>query len=131
MDTLRIRFRPEFLNRLDEIIIFEALNKEQIRQIVELQLERVKRIAHGQGITLKFEKSVVDHLAKQGYLPEYGARELRRQIKSEIENKLAREMLSGKVSEGTKATVSYDQKAGILIQPSNAKARKARTKATP
>lgn len=116
MDMLRAYFRPEFLNRLDEIIMFEALDENQIAQIVVLQLERVKRMAHGQGIELTFSRSVVDHLAKIGYRPEYGARELRRQIKSEIENKLAREILKGEISEGSHLSIDYDPKQGIVLR---------------
>ncbi|HEX4774889.1 MAG TPA: AAA family ATPase [Candidatus Saccharimonadales bacterium] len=112
---LRDFFRPEFLNRLDEIIIFEALDKEQIKQIVELQLDRVRRTARGQGIEIVFDKTVVEHLAKVGYLPEYGARELRRQIKSEIENKLAKEILRGNVSEGSLLKIDYDKTKAINI----------------
>jgi ATP-dependent Clp protease ATP-binding subunit ClpC len=115
MGLLRDFFRPEFLNRLDEIIIFEALDQEQIKQIVELQLERVKRTARGQGIELIFDKAVVEHLAKVGYLPEYGARELRRQIKGEIENKLAKEILRGNVSEGSILKIDYDKTDGITL----------------
>jgi ATP-dependent Clp protease ATP-binding subunit ClpC len=118
MGTLRDYFRPEFLNRLDEIIIFESLDKEQIAQIVELQLERVKRTAHGQGIDLEFSPSVIDHLAAVGYVPEYGARELRRRIKSEVENKLAKEILKGDISEGSTVKVDYDGKK-IVISPVN------------
>lgn len=118
MKMLRDFFRPEFLNRLDEIIVFEALGPEQIKQIVELQLERVKRTAHGQGIEVNFERPVVDHLAEVGYQPEFGARELRRQIKNEIENKLAKEILRGTVSEGSNITFNYDAKAGISLKKS-------------
>ncbi|MDB5161233.1 MAG: ATPase with chaperone, ATP-binding subunit [Candidatus Saccharibacteria bacterium] len=107
MEVLRAHFRPEFLNRIDEIIVFHALTKDQIRQIVQLQLERVRRTARGQGIELNFDKSVVDHLADVGYMPEYGARELRRRIKIEIENRLAREMLSGAITEGSAVKARY------------------------
>jgi ATP-dependent Clp protease ATP-binding subunit ClpC len=113
MGLLRDFFRPEFLNRLDEIIIFEVLGQEQIKQIVELQLERVKRTARGQGIELIFGKAVVEHLAKVGYLPQYGARELRRQIKGEIENKLAKEILRGNVSEGSILKIDNNKTEGI------------------
>lgn len=126
MEVLRQRFRPEFLNRIDEVIIFEALDKEQIEQIVGLQLERVKRMAHGQGIEITFESSVVKHLANIGYLPEYGARELRRQIKSEIENRLAKEILKGTISEGSVVVVTYDLKKGIQFNPVKLKAAKKR-----
>jgi ATP-dependent Clp protease ATP-binding subunit ClpC len=130
MGMLRNFFRPEFLNRLDEIIIFEALDKEQIKQIVELQLDRVKRTARGQGIEIIFDKSVVEHLAKVGYLPEYGARELRRQIKSEIENKLAKEILRGNVSEGSNIKVDYDKNKGIVFNKiTNNELSKAENKA--
>jgi ATP-dependent Clp protease ATP-binding subunit ClpC len=113
MLILRDHFRPEFLNRLDEIIIFEALDQEQIKQIVGLQLERVKRTARGQGIELVFDTSVINHLANIGYMPEFGARELRRQIKNEIENKLAKQILKGEITEGSVVKVEYDLKNNI------------------
>jgi ATP-dependent Clp protease ATP-binding subunit ClpC len=117
MEVLRQRFRPEFLNRIDEVIIFEALDKEQIEQIVNLQFEKVKRIARGQGIEIIFENPVVKHLAKVGYLPEYGARELRRQIKNEIENRLAKEILKGTISEGSVVKVTHELNKGIQFNP--------------
>ncbi|MDB5181743.1 MAG: ATPase with chaperone, ATP-binding subunit [Candidatus Saccharibacteria bacterium] len=117
MDILRQNFRPEFLNRLDEVIVFDALDIEQIEEIVRLQLEKVKRLAHGQGVELTFESSVIKQLAKAGYVPEYGARELRRQIKSEIENRLAKEILKGDISEGSVVVIDYDPKKGIMFNP--------------
>jgi ATP-dependent Clp protease ATP-binding subunit ClpC len=124
MEVLRQRFRPEFLNRIDEVIIFEALDKEQIEEIVNLQLEKVKRTARGQGIEITFENSVVKYLAKIGYLPEYGARELRRQIKREIENRLAKEILKGTISEGSEVKITYERNKGIQFNPVNLKASK-------
>lgn len=123
MEVLRQHFRPEFLNRIDEVIIFEALDKEQIEEIVKLQLERVMRMARGQGIEITFDSSIVKYLAKTGYLPEYGARELRRQIKSEIENRLAKEILKGSVGEGSVVVVSYDLKSGPIFTPVKLKPR--------
>ena len=116
MGVLRGHFRPEFLNRIDEVIVFHSLTKEQIKLIVELQLERVKRTARGQGIELSFDASLVDYLADVGYLPEYGARELKRRIKSEVENKLATEILSGKVGKGSTVTFTYDSKNGVSLK---------------
>lgn len=113
-DRLRQHFRPEFLNRIDEIIVFEALTKEEIKGIVGLQLERVRRLMRGQGVELHFDQSIVDHLTEVGYKPEYGARELRRRIKSDIENELAREVLSGKITEGSKVEVSYGRQGVIF-----------------
>ncbi|MDE2487800.1 MAG: ATP-dependent Clp protease ATP-binding subunit, partial [Alphaproteobacteria bacterium] len=78
MDPLRAHFRPEFINRLDEIIVFHALNRAEIRQIVELHLERVRRTAQSQGVELEIDGSLVAHFADAGYRPEFGARELRR-----------------------------------------------------
>jgi len=108
MEILRRHFRPEFLNRIDEIIVFHALTKEQIKDIVKLQLERVKRMAKGQGIELEFDESLIEHLAEVGYRPEFGARELRRKIQTEVENPLAEEMLSGRLARGDKVLVRYD-----------------------
>jgi ATP-dependent Clp protease ATP-binding subunit ClpC len=111
---LRKYLRPEFLNRIDEIIVFHALDRNQIRGIVGLQLERVKRTAAGQGITLEFEDTLIDHLAEVGYQPEYGARELRRQIRSQLESKLAGAMLRGEINEGDTVRFSYDKTAGTV-----------------
>ena len=108
MDILRGHFRPEFLNRIDEIIIFHALDREQIRSIVDLQLERVKRTAHGQGVTLEIDDSLIDHVAAAGFRPEYGARELRRLIRSELETELARALLANDVHEGDTVLARWD-----------------------
>ena len=108
MGVLHRHFRPEFLNRIDDIIVFHALDRDQIRQIVELQIERVRRAASAQGVTLEFDPSVIDHLADVGYQPEFGARELRRQIRTLVETKLASELLSGRVQEGDTVVVRYD-----------------------
>lgn len=109
MDTLRGHFRPEFLNRIDEIILFHALTENEIKQIALLQLEQVAGMAKGQNITLTFDDSLVTHIAKVGFVPEFGARELKRRIQSEIETKLAKEMLKGTLKEGDNVTVSYDE----------------------
>ena len=107
MEVLRGHFRPEFINRIDEIIVFHSLNQSEIRQIVELQLNRVKRTALTQGVELEFDVSVVDHFGAVGFRPEFGARELRRLIRSELETELAREMLSGRIEDGDKVRVAW------------------------
>lgn len=109
MNLLRKYFRPEFLNRIDEIIVFHALTQEQIKEIVKLQLERVRKVAKGQGIDLNFDDSLVSYLAKVGYQPEFGARELKRKIRSELETKLAEAMLRGEISEGDKILILYNE----------------------
>ncbi len=108
LGELRQHFRPEFLNRIDDIIIFKPLTDDELRSIVRLQLEQVQRMARSQDIDLTFDESVVDFLAADGYRPEYGARELKRQIQQSVENELAKEMLKGEVKEGTKVVCRYD-----------------------
>ncbi len=129
VNTLKSSFKPKFLNRIDEIIVFHSLTKEQIKLIVKLQLERVKRTARGQGIELTFSESVIDHLADIGYQPEYGARELKRQIQSEIETGLAKEMLSGSIVEGDAVTVDFDKsKVTFIKQEATKELKKASAK---
>jgi ATP-dependent Clp protease ATP-binding subunit ClpC len=127
MDILRGHFRPEFLNRIDEIIIFHALDREQIRSIVDLQLERVKRTAHGQGVTLGIDDSLIDHFAAAGFRPEYGARELRRLIRSELETELARALLANDVNEGDTVLARWDgiRQAVVLERHATSERRKA------
>jgi ATP-dependent Clp protease ATP-binding subunit ClpC len=120
MDVLRVHFRPEFINRIDEIIVFHALGRGEIRSIVELQLERVKRTAHGQGVELIVDESLVEHLAVAGFQPEFGARELRRLIRSELETQLARAMLADEVHEYDRVLARWDadqQKVVLEVQP--------------
>jgi ATP-dependent Clp protease ATP-binding subunit ClpC len=128
MEILRSHFRPEFLNRLDEIIIFEALDEDQIRQIVELRLERVKRTARGQGVELVFDRRAVNYLAKIGYMPEFGARELRRQIRNEIENKLAKEILKSAIGEGSVVVIDHSPTKGIVFSHTRLKGEGNKTK---
>lgn len=115
MDDLRRHFRPEFLNRIDEVIVFHALTKDQIRGIVHLQLERVRRVAKGQGVELEFDPSVVERLVEVGYRPEFGARELKRRIRSEVENPLAGALLRGEVGGGDRIRVVYDRDGGQVV----------------
>ncbi|HEY1610824.1 MAG TPA: ATP-dependent Clp protease ATP-binding subunit, partial [Paraburkholderia sp.] len=103
---------PEFLNRIDDIIVFQPLTDDEMRSIVRLQLAQVVRMAHSQDIEITFDETVIEHLTAQGYRPEFGARELRRQIQHAIENELAKEMLKGDVSEGARVVCRYDAQAG-------------------
>ncbi|MFB6226320.1 MAG: AAA family ATPase [Candidatus Paceibacteria bacterium] len=110
MARLKKHFKPEFLNRIDEVIVFHALTKEQMEPIVEIQLERVKQTAKGQDVEIEFTENIIEHLADIGYKPEFGARELNRVIRDEVQNDLAKKLLSGDVKEGDKVKVDYDQK---------------------
>lgn len=101
MDALRYHFRPEFLNRLDDVIIFHALDKEQIKQIVDIQMARLnKRLAENK-LSLVLEGGARDVLAAEGFDPAYGARPLKRAIQRLIENPLALEILGGRFQPGT------------------------------
>ncbi|MDB5423737.1 MAG: ATPase, partial [Phenylobacterium sp.] len=121
METLRLHFRPEFINRLDEIIVFHSLTREQIKQIVDLHLERVRRTAHAQGVELEVDASLVDYLAMEGYRPEYGARELKRLIRSTLETELARAMLADQVHDGDRVRARWDAAARrLVLEPAQA-----------
>jgi ATP-dependent Clp protease ATP-binding subunit ClpC len=109
MKVLKGHFRPEFLNRIDEIIVFHALSKDNIRNIVTIQLDRVTRTAAAQGITLKMSDALVEHLVEAGYQPEFGARELKRQIRQEVETRLAKEILGDALQTGDTVELGYDK----------------------
>ncbi|MEU1400907.1 ATP-dependent Clp protease ATP-binding subunit [Streptomyces sp. NPDC005728] len=102
---LREHFRPEFLNRIDEIVVFRQLTGEQLRQITDLLLERTRRLVDGQGVVVEFTDAAVDWLAERGYQPEYGARPLRRTIQREVDNQLSRLLLDGTISSGSRVRV--------------------------
>ncbi|MEU3894873.1 ATP-dependent Clp protease ATP-binding subunit [Streptomyces sp. NPDC045251] len=105
---LREHFRPEFLNRIDEIVVFRQLSGEQLRQITSLLLEETRRMVHAQGVTADFTDAAVDWIAERGYQPEYGARPLRRTIQREVDNELSRLLLDGRVTEGGRVTVDVE-----------------------
>ncbi|MFI9544237.1 ATP-dependent Clp protease ATP-binding subunit [Streptomyces sp. NPDC052016] len=105
---LREHFRPEFLNRIDEIVVFRQLTGAQLRQITDLLLEKTRRLMRAQGIGVEFTGAAVDWLAERGYQPEYGARPLRRTIQREVDNQLSRLLLDGRVGEGDRVTVDVE-----------------------
>jgi len=100
MELLKRGFRPEFLNRIDEIVLFEPLTQDLLRQIVELQLRQVQRRLEDQNITLEWEPDVVDYLSEVGYDVQFGARPLKRAIQQLILNPLAEKLLRGEVPAG-------------------------------
>jgi ATP-dependent Clp protease ATP-binding subunit ClpA len=105
MEALRDHFRPEFLNRIDEIITFHPLNEKQIREIVELQLAQVIKRLEAKKIELKISNKAKDWLGKKGYDPNLGARPLRRLIQTELLDKLAMEIIAGNITDGSKVEV--------------------------
>jgi ATP-dependent Clp protease ATP-binding subunit ClpC len=115
MGVLKGHFRPEFLNRIDDIIVFHALTRDNIRSIVGIQLDRVIRTAAAQNITVKVADTLIDHLADVGYQPEFGARELKRQIRQTLETRLAKEMLAGKLQAGDSVELGYDKARDVVL----------------
>jgi len=111
METLKNHFRPEFLNRLDEILIFEPLSQETIREIVELQLAIVKTRLVAKGIILQVGSEVMSYLSSEGYSPEYGARPLKRLIQSKILNPVAEFIIARRVENG--GVVEVTMKDGL------------------
>jgi ATP-dependent Clp protease ATP-binding subunit ClpB len=101
LDAMRRHFRPEFLNRVDEIIVFHALTVEDLKKIVDIQLERLRRRLEERRITLELSEEAKAHLARAGYDPVYGARPLKRSIQREIETPLSRLILKGEVKDNT------------------------------
>jgi ATP-dependent Clp protease ATP-binding subunit ClpC len=108
MDILRQSFRPEFINRIDEIIVFRALTDEQLAEITKLLLDRLVRRMRAQRIELEFTDDSVQFLAREGFDPEYGARPLRRTIQRLVENELSRMVLGGSVEPGDKVVVDAE-----------------------
>jgi len=100
-EILRHHFLPEFLNRIDEIIVFKPLGRNEIRQIVDLQLNRLRKQLQENGYDLDVTDAAKDLLAAEGYDPAYGARPLKRVIQQRLQNRLANEILSGNYPEGT------------------------------
>ncbi len=111
-DELRKHFRPEFLNRVDEIIVFHALSEEHLKQIVEIQLGRLRQRLADRKIELELTDAARTHLVRAGYDPSYGARPLKRAVQREIETPLARRLLSRDVRDGQKVLV--DARNGLL-----------------
>ena len=107
METLQTRLLPEFLNRVDEIMIFHPLQKEQIRKIVELQVARLRKQLTDKGIELDVTETALDEIASEGYDPTYGARPLKRVIQQRIQNPLAVELLKREFEEGSRVKIDY------------------------
>ncbi|MDQ3682672.1 MAG: AAA family ATPase, partial [Bacteroidota bacterium] len=113
MSLLRSTIRPEFLNRVDEIIMFQPLLKNEIRGIIKIQLENLKRLVDPNGMQLKFSDYLIDHLAENGFDPQYGARPLKRMIQKEIVNGLSKKILAGDVDKSRPVLV--DVFDGVVV----------------
>jgi len=113
--ALKKKFKPEFLNRIDEAIIFNGLKKVDIDKIIYNELEMLEERINEMGYELKLGKNAIDFLAKKGYDPEYGARPLARTIQRYVEDPIADEVLSGTVKEGDTLRIDYDEKKQVIV----------------
>ena len=116
MDVVKRAFRPEFLNRLDEILLFSRLARADMGQIVDIQLRHLQSILKEKKITLELDTKAKEWLAERGYDPIYGARPLKRRIQTYLQNPLAMMILEGTIKEGDHVPVSADKK-GLDIRP--------------
>ncbi|HIE57812.1 MAG TPA: ATP-dependent chaperone ClpB, partial [Anaerolineales bacterium] len=115
-DILQKHFRPEFLNRIDEIVIFHPLTKENLREIVDIQMKRVEALLQTRGYTLQITSAARDYLAEVGYDPDFGARPLKRAIQRELQNPLALDVLSGNLKVGDLIRVDRSPD-GLIFTP--------------
>jgi ATP-dependent Clp protease ATP-binding subunit ClpB len=114
LDEMRKHFRPEFLNRVDEIIVFHALSEEHLKKIVDIQLGWLRQRLEERHITLELTDAAREHLVRVGYDPAYGARPLKRTIQKEIETVIGRLLLQGKIRDGQTLRVDFDRSRDVL-----------------
>ena len=115
-DMLRKTFRPEFLNRIDDIITFKPLTKEQIGQVVELQMNRVKKMLAPQGFELRWTPAAIQYLAEVGYDPEFGARPVKRAIQDYVLNDLSKKILAEEVSREKPIVIDHTKEGGLAFE---------------
>ena len=115
LEELRHQFRPEFLNRIDESIVFHALSEEHLKEIVDIQMVQLRRRLAERQLDLELTEDARAHLVRVGYDPNYGARPLKRTIQREVENPLARLIVSGELRDGTHLRVDYDSAEQGLV----------------
>jgi ATP-dependent Clp protease ATP-binding subunit ClpC len=125
-ETLKEQFRPEFINRIDETVVFHSLTKEELHSIVKLMATSVINRIRQQGIAVKITPAAIDVVASAGFDPEYGARPIRRALQSEIEDRLSEELLSGKITTNDVVTIGAKQgKITITTKQPDQEAEKA------
>jgi ATP-dependent Clp protease ATP-binding subunit ClpB len=114
MEEVRKHFRPEFLNRVDEIIVFHALSEAQLKKIVHIQLGRLRDRLAERHIALELTDAAATHIVRAGYDPAYGARPLKRVLQKEVETAIARRLLSGDIRDGSTVRLDFDKDTGGL-----------------
>ncbi|RRQ46693.1 ATP-dependent chaperone ClpB [Chryseobacterium sp. SC28] len=114
---LRQSLRPEFLNRIDEVVLFQPLSKSQISKIVNFQLRSFNHLLEKRNIILTATEDAIKYLSDKGYDPTYGARPLKRVLQQEVLNQLSKEILAGKVNDGDRITLDYFEETGLVFRP--------------
>jgi ATP-dependent Clp protease ATP-binding subunit ClpB len=117
LEEMQRHFRPEFLNRVDEVIVFHALSEEHLKKIVEIQLERLRARLADRRITLKLTDDARLNLVRTGFDPHYGARPLKRAIQKKVETPLGRMILKGEVRDGQQILVGVDAEGDLTFAP--------------
>src|SRR5690606_40695398 len=108
-------FAPEFLNRIDDVMVFNALEKEDIHKIIDIELDKLYKRIEDLGYKLKLTKKAKDFIADKGFDKEYGARPLNRAIQKYIEDALAEEIIASKITEGSQIKMDFDKKSDALV----------------
>jgi len=121
LDMVKSAFRPEFLNRIDEILLFHRLGREHMGSIVDIQFSRLEKLLKDRDIVLELTPRAREWLANEGYDPAYGARPLKRVIQRSVQDGLAEEILGGRVSDGSRVVVDANED-GIVLLPGGSNA---------
>jgi ATP-dependent Clp protease ATP-binding subunit ClpB len=122
MEAVRAAFRPEFLNRLDEILLFRRLSRDDMKGVVAIQAERLKKLLADRKVTLEVDAAAMAWLGNAGYDPVYGARPLKRVIQRELQNPLAQAILEGRIPDGSTVHVTASDKGLVIEEHARAEA---------
>lgn len=114
---LKQTLRPEFLNRIDEIVLFQPLNRKEIGKIVQYQLRGLNQILEKRGIFLTATEDAINYILTKGYDPAFGARPLKRVLQQEVLNRLSKELLAGTINDGERITLDYFEESGLIFRP--------------
>ena len=116
MGAVSQHFRPEFINRIDEIIMFRPLNRHEIEEIVEMQIKGVQKMLEHTGITLEVTRKALSLLAEEGYDPEFGARPVKRVIHREVLNRLSKDILAQKIDKDRPIVIDVDAEDQLIFK---------------
>ncbi|WOC51522.1 ATP-dependent chaperone ClpB [Bergeyella porcorum] len=116
-DLLKQTLRPEFLNRIDETVLFQPLSKSEVGKIVHFQLRSINKMLEKRNIFLTATQDAVDFILKKGYDPSFGARPLKRVVQQEVLNRLSKEVLAGNINDGDRITLDYFPESGLIFRP--------------